>query len=62
MSEIPETQDTWLRDVDLAEVYEDDEPTETETDQQADDTVALRGLSDEALEYVLSTYDVKRVD
>jgi len=35
---------------------------EQETDQRADDTVTLRGLSDEALEYVLNTYDVEVVE
>jgi len=36
---------------------------DTETDQQSDDdTVTLRGLSDEALEYVLNTYDVELVE
>jgi len=35
----------------------------SETDQQLDDdTVTLRGLSDEALEYVLNTYDVELVE
>lgn len=33
---------------------------ESETDQQLDDdTVTLRGLSDEALEYITATYDVE---
>lgn len=36
---------------------------EQESDQQLDDdTVTLRGLSDEALEYVLNTYDVELVE
>lgn len=41
----------------------ENEDTDTETDQQLDgDTVTLRGLSDEALEYVTTTYDVEVVD
>jgi len=39
------------------------EEANNETDEKADDdTVTLRGLSDEALEYVLNTYDVELVE
>lgn len=47
---------------DLAQVTQGElQPVEsvvTDVDQKADDTVTLRGLSDEALEYVTTTYDV----
>jgi len=41
-------------------VPDDDVPdAEQQLDQRADDTVTLRGLSDEALEYITNTYDVE---